>query len=209
MRHREQVRPLAERFGKNSTFTFLRIGQQDAAVLGTTKLPDIRNHFLERLFDIARTAQLDASLQHIGSCLRRKVRHRRRIRLRGHIVAVQAVANIFAIGFQRQKEHIQPQPHHVEIDVGMKRLAFVNAMVAVVLEILVFRETHFVWTSRNKRVVRNSFDIGTMRLVTGNNADIPECSVRKHFDRNDAGLSPVVRQNIFKIHIAIPARIFS
>ena len=96
-RHRIQGRAFAEKFCKSRTLMLFIIRQQDTAMVGSTNGADILNNFLERLSNILRPAQLDACLENIGSGICRKVRHRRRIRLRRYIVAINAVTDIFLV----------------------------------------------------------------------------------------------------------------
>ena len=74
-------------------------------------------------------------------------------------------------------------------------------------KIRIFREAHFVRAIRHKRMVRESFDIVTVRLVASGNADISIGSVWEKLNGNDASLRPIVRQYFFKIH-KIPGQKF-
>ena len=199
-RHREDLSPLANRFRKNRAFTFFGIGKQDTAVIRTANHANVFHDFLKCLLDIARATQLDASIQHVGSGIRRKVRHCRRIRLGSHVVTIDTEPYVFTVGIQRKQEHVQPKAHHVEIDIGMYRLVLLYAAETVVLEIRIFRETHLVRRTRYKRMVRQVFNIGTVRLVTGNNADIPIRAIRTKLHGQHAGFGRIVRQNLVKIH---------
>ena len=86
---------------------------------GTANITNVFCDLLERLFNIIRSAQLDTSLEHIGSDIRRDIRHCRRIRLGRHFITIKAIPNIFLIGIQRKEEHVEPEVHHVKVHVSM------------------------------------------------------------------------------------------
>ena len=83
----------------------------------------------------------------------------------------------------------------------MERLAIAHTAVAVILKMRIFRKAHFVRTVRYKRMIQRSHVVA-MRLVTGNNTNIPIGSVRKKLDGNDTGFCLIVRQQSIKIHMS-------
>ena len=59
-------------FAEQGAFACLEVCQHDAAVIGLADVTDVGHHLVHGLEEVLGAAELDAGLEHIGSCLCRK-----------------------------------------------------------------------------------------------------------------------------------------
>ena len=181
-------------FAEQGAFACLEVCQHDAAVIGLADVTDVGHHLVHGLEEVLGAAELDAGLEHIGSCLCRKALQGIRVHFGRQFLRVGAVALERVFKIEGQAEDVEPDIEPFWVNVGVHRLFEDGAAIDKMFEVQVLGDIRSVFLTWDEPLAKRHVDkIATIFFEGIDICLVPDfdthlaVAVRLFFDGHDAG----------------------